>query len=193
MDWNVIGENLSAFFNMPIVISIATSLVAFIEVMVIFSKTSLGKKLFSKMNIKAEQAVSMVEEIKTEAQNLLNLKDREIDELGETYEKKLAVVLSENLELEKVIEKIGEVIPNQKVKEVISSFIESRGERAIQISSCIGTSQEFLALKEEAEKAREEAKALYEAKINEADNLLKLLEERARSVLSVAQEGEEDE
>lgn len=193
MDWNVIRENLSAFFNMPIVISIGTSIVAFIELMVIFSKTELGKRVLNKLAKKTDKAVESVEAMERETKTLLAEKDKLIQELGETYERKLAVVLSENLELEKVIEEIGKAIPNKQVKEIISSFVESRGERAIEISSSIGTSQEFAELREQAEKAKEEAKALYEAKINEADDLLRKLEERAESVLSVAQEGVADE
>jgi hypothetical protein len=199
MNWEMIKENLSAFFNMPVVVSVMSVTFGFIYLLVIFSKTSLGKKLFNKVKSKYEEVVSKAGKMSEELAKFKKEKDGQLKEIKDEYEKRLALALSEEEELENCLKTIAETTANKKVKEGIYEFLSHKEERHARYAELIATYADFEKLqtkaKEEAEKAKETAtslleqeKALYEAKKEELDQIIADFKERAENALK----GEED-
>ena len=197
MNWETIKENLSAFFGMDVVVAVITATLSFVYLLVIVAQTPIGKRVLNSLKSKISNFEEKASKMESELEEFKAEKEDEISSLTENYEKKLSVVLSENLELEGIICKIGELIPNTKVKEAIAEFASGKTDRLATISETIKSSADFEQLRKEAEEARanaeNEAKALYEAKIAEADKLLAQLKEKAESVLSAPLEKENEE
>ena len=209
MEWEVIKENISAFFNMPIVITLMSITFGFIYVLVIFSKTSLGKKLFNKVNLKYDEVVRYCKEMKENCETFLKEKEEQIRELKETYEQKLAVAVSYTEQIEDLLDKVADTTPNKKIKGLIEEFKSTKEERLAEIKKAVGTYEEFLELKGKAEEVQKQVEdkvneiknnvteelngkiALYEEKCAQLDNLLKETEERAQKAF--LGEGEQNE
>lgn len=160
---------LSQLANNPLFISTSTVSLCFAYVLVIFSKTSLGKKLFNKAKSSYEEAAKEKEETFNLLKETIESKESEIKELTYQYENRLNVLLCENVELEKLLDKIGEISPNLKIKEALEEFKNSREDRLNKINE-IFTYLNFDLLKEKAEEADrliEEAKKAVEASYEE--------------------------
>ena len=199
MNWELIKENLSAFFNMPVVISVMSVTFGFIYLLVIFSKTSLGKKLFNKVKANYEDVVLRASKMSEELSKIKTEKEKAIKEIKEEYEKRLALSLSETEELENCLKTIAETTANKKVKEGIEEFLSHKEERHAKMTELIATYADFKELQGKAQKEAEQAKAtstalleqekaLYEAKKEELDKLIADFKERAENALK----GEED-
>lgn len=186
MTWEIIKENLSAFFNMPVVVTITSVTLGFIYIMVIFSKTSLGKKLFSKALQKYDAVLDYCKEMKANLETFKTEKEAQIAQIKEEYEKRLAVMMNYNLTLENLLGQMTEHIPNKKVKEDILAFMSTKQERLAEIAEYLPNLEEYQALKAKAESVQEEIEkakieatealqekiALYDAKCEQLDNLL---------------------
>lgn len=186
MTWEIIKENLSAFFNMPVVVTITSVTLGFIYIMVIFSKTSLGKKLFSKALQKYDAVLEYCKEMKANLETFKEEKEAQIAQIKEEYEKRLAVMMNYNLTLENLLGQMTEHIPNKKVKEDIYAFMSTKQERLAEIAEYLPNMEEYNALKAKAESVQEEIEkakieatealqakiALYDAKCEQLDNLL---------------------
>ena len=186
MTWEIIKENLSAFFNMPVVVTVTSVTLGFIYIMVIFSKTSLGKKLFGKALQKYDAVLDYCKEMKANLETFKEEKEAQIAQIKEEYEKRLAVMMNYNLTLENLLGQMTEHIPNKKVKEDISAFMSTKQERLAEIAEYLPNMEEYNALKAKAESVQEEIEkakieatealkakiALYDAKCEQLDNLL---------------------
>lgn len=186
MTWEIIKENLSAFFDMPVVVTITSVTLGFIYIMVIFSKTSLGKKLFSKALQKYDAVLDYCKEMKANLETFKEQKEAQIAQIKEEYEKRLAVMMNYNLTLENLLGQMTEHIPNKKVKEDILAFMSTKQERLAEIAEYLPNMEEYNALKAKAESVQEEIEkakieatealqakiALYDAKCEQLDNLL---------------------
>lgn len=186
MTWEIIKENLSAFFNMPVVVTITSVTLGFIYIMVIFSKTSLGKKLFSKALQKYDAVLDYCKEMKGNLETFKKEKEAQIAQIKEEYEKRLAVMANYNLTLENLLGQMTEHIPNKKVKEDIYAFMSTKQERLAEMAEYLPNLEEYQALKAKAESVQEEIEkakaqatealqekiALYDAKCEQLDNLL---------------------
>lgn len=186
MTWEIIKENLSAFFDMPVVVTITSVTLGFIYIMVIFSKTSLGKKLFSKALQKYDAVLDYCKEMKGNLETFKKEKEAQIAQIKEEYEKRLAVMMNYNLTLENLLGQMTEHIPNKKVKEDIYAFMSTKQERLAEIAEYLPNLEEYQALKAKAESVQEEIEkakieatealqakiALYDAKCEQLDNLL---------------------
>lgn len=160
---------LSQLANNPLFISASSISLCFAYALLIFSKTSLGKKLFNKAKSSYEEAVKEKEETFKNLKETIEAKESEIKELTYQYENRLNVLLCENAELEKLLDKIGEITPNLKIKNVLEEFKNSREERLDKINA-VFTYFNFDLLKEKAEEADrliEEAKKAVEASYEE--------------------------
>ena len=200
MNWETIKENLGAFFNMPVVVSVMSVTFGFIYLLVIFSKTSLGKKLFNKVRVQYDEIVCKSGKMSEELATFKKEKDEQIKEIKEEYEKRLALALSEEEELENCLKTIAETTANKKVKEGICEFLSHKEERHARYEELIATYADFEKLqkqaKEEAEKAKETAtslleqeKALYEAKCAELDKIINDFKEKAETALKGENDG----
>ena len=169
---------LSHLANNPLFISASSISLCFAYVLVIFSKTSLGKKLFNKAKSSYDEALKEKEETLENLKETIEAKESEIKELTYQYENRLNVLLCENVELEKLLDKIGEVSPNLKIKNALEEFKNSREERLNKINE-VFTYLNFDLLKEKAEESDrliEEAKKAVEASYGERlDKLEELL------------------
>lgn len=186
MTWEIIKENLSAFFDMPVVVTITSVTLGFIYIMVIFSKTSLGKKLFGKALQKYDAVLDYCKEMKGNLETFKAEKEAQIAQIKEEYDKRLAVMMNYNLTLENLLGQMTEHIPNKKVKEDISAFMSTKQERLAEIAEYLPNMEEYNALKAKAESVQEEIEkakieatealekkiALYDAKCEQLDNLL---------------------
>ena len=200
MNWEMIKENLSAFFNMPVVISVMSVTIGFVYLMILFSKTSLGKKLFNKVKSKYEEVVSKAGKMSEELAKFKKEKDGQLKEIKDEYEKRLALAVSETEELENCLKTIADTTANKKVKEGIYEFLSHKEERHARYAELIATYADFEKLqnkaKEEAEKAKETAtslleqeKALYEAKCAELDKIINDFKEKAETALKGENDG----
>lgn len=200
MNWETIKENLGAFFNMPVVVSVMSVTFGFIYLLVIFSKTSLGKKLFNKIKVKYDEVVLKAGKMSEELAKFKKEKDEQIKEIKDEYEKRLALAVSETEELENCLKTIAETTANKKVKEGIYEFLSHKEERHARYAELIATYADFEKLqtkaKEEAEKAKETAtslleqeKALYEAKCAELDKIINDFKEKAETALKGETDG----
>ena len=169
---------LSHLANNPLFISASSISLCFAYVLVIFSKTSLGKKLFNKAKSSYDEALKAKDETLNNLKETIEAKESEIKELTYQYENRLNVLLCENVELEKLLDKIGEVSPNLKIKNALEEFRNSREERLNKINE-VFTYLNFDLLKEKAEETDrliEEAKKAVESSYGERlDRLEELL------------------
>lgn len=160
---------LSQLANNPLFISTSSISLCFAYALVIFSKTSLGKKLFNKAKSSYDEAIKEKDETLNGLKETIEAKESEIKELTYQYENRLNVLLCENVELEKLLDKIGEISPNLKIKEALEEFKNSREERLNKINE-VFSYLNFDTLKEKAEetdKLIEEAKKAVEASYEE--------------------------
>ena len=186
MTWETITNNLSAFFNMPVVITITSVTLGFIYIMVIFSKTSLGKKLFNKALQKFDAVLGYCREMKANLDIFKAEKEAQIAQIKEEYEKRLAVMANYVSQIEGALGKIAEATPNKKVRETIQTFLDTKEERLEEIGKYLPNLEDYQALKAKAESVQEEIEkakieatealqakiALYDAKCEQLDNLL---------------------
>ena len=189
--WEEIKANLLAFANTPLATSLFTAFEVGVFALVIFSKTSLGKKALAAMKAKYEVLLGYASDMKKQAEQVAKTADEKINEIKTECDKRLAVMMNYNLALENLIEKMGEHIPNKKVKEDIETFISTKQERLAEIAEYLPNMEEYNALKAQAEHIQaeiEEAKrkateeltakiALYDEKCASLDKLLDRAEE----------------
>jgi len=92
--------------------------------LIIFSKTSLGKKLFNKTVSEINQIREIARLSNEKVNDVKTLANEKINELESVYEQKIGIVISyiEKYELE--MAKIVNEIPNKKVQEKLSHFYE---------------------------------------------------------------------
>lgn len=114
-------NNIEWFCNLPLPIVGISVGTAFAFLLIIFSKTSLGKKIYSKAVAKVDNAVSLLKSYKETA-------DKKVEELKCKYEEKLQIVSAENKKLEKLLIAVSENINNKKVKELVDAYCEESKE-----------------------------------------------------------------
>lgn len=92
--------------------------------LIIFSKTSLGKRLFNKTVSEIGQIREIARSSNEKVNEVKSIANEKINELKNEYERKIGIVISyvEKYELE--MAKIVNEIPNKKVQEKLSNFYE---------------------------------------------------------------------
>ena len=110
--WNEIVANIKDFFNQPVTIIGFSVLFLLIFILVIFSKTSLGKRVLQKLTAAIAQLVSQFNAFKSEVTVKLDEGLKKYEEEKKLIEAKVAV-------LEKVCLIIAENTHNAKVKEAM--------------------------------------------------------------------------
>lgn len=101
--------------------------------LIIFSKTSLGKKLFNRTVSEINQIREIARLSNEKVNDVKTLANEKIVELESAYEQKIGIVVSyiEKYELEMV--KILNEIPNKKVQEQISKFYENMKSYRVEL------------------------------------------------------------
>lgn len=177
--YDKISTWLSNFFQHPAVMWITNITLIFIYVLVVFSKTSLGKKLFNKALKKAEETKEfaiatkkMSDDFQKQINDTLTLAQQE-------YEKRLSTILSYTEELEKVIHEIGETIPNQKVKEVIKKF---ESEKDTRKQAILETMVDYAYIDELRSKSAKIEQQIEDRVKEEVDKYQKLYDEKVKEI-----------
>ena len=191
MDFNAIKEWITTLFNTPLVMwgSFIGEIGTF--VLVIFAKTSFGKKkirelkeLYKEAKKQADTCVVALTEYKKE-------KEAEIQKLVQTYEDKLSLAMDEVYKIEELLKEVADKTPNRKVRETLNSFVDGKAERMVDLARKLPTSaqidelrseleekeNEVLNFKEECEKAIEGINARYAEKEAQVGELLGKLNE----------------
>ncbi len=129
MNWEQITYNIEQFWNKPIPIigfTIGTLIIMFL---VIFAKTSLGRKSlnylknkYSELNDGFNKAKKYYEEAIKAKDELIENKDKYIEELKSMYEEKLALVQINKDKEKEIIIAIGSNINNVKIKKIIEEY-----------------------------------------------------------------------
>lgn len=160
--WGMDGlvEATKVILAQPIPIIGCSVLYGLIAILVIISKTSIGKKSLNKMNSLLTTANQSLETAKTELSNAKNElvnyasnKEKQIKEIKETYEVLLVGVKQQKDALENLVLEIGENIHNGNVEKAINSYVDEKAKVVEnEISSIVET-------------AKEEARSEYEKEI----------------------------
>lgn len=175
---------LSNFFNHPAVMWITNITLIFIYALVVFSKTSLGKRLFNKALAKYDAVVGIAKEWKKDTDKFKEESQKAVKDLKEEYEQKLGVVCSYAESLENLLYQIGEVSPNQKVKKLIKDFEEQKETRQAEISKVVGTYEQFM---EMARKSAEIDKEIEDRVKEQVDKFQELYENKAKELDALIQ------
>lgn len=117
------------FCNLPLPIVGVSVGTAFAFLLIIFTKTSFGKKVYLKAVAKVDNAVSLLKSYKETA-------DKKVEELKSEYEEKLQIVSAENKKLEKLLIAVSENINNKKVKELVDAYCEE-SKKVIAIADIV--------------------------------------------------------
>lgn len=185
--WETIKENISAFFNMPVMVAV-TSVLTFGAVLFgIFTKTSFGKK--SLIGAKAEvlSIRNQFDNLKAQWGAHAEALEQKVYELAATYEAKLSVLTSEVLKAEELLNKIAEIIPNKKVKALILDYAEQAKGRYQDILEAIPTLEQVEELKKKVEEQKQLALKAKDEAIKEAKDRLEALETEYRAKIAEAE------
>ena len=147
--WEQFTEFMNGLTNNPIFISMTSILSVLGSVLVILSKTSLGKKAIRKLTEMSNKTKDEVETVKISVDNAkkeLDAKALEIEELNETFQNKLQVEMktfySQFDFYETQMYEILKLIPNAKVQEQLNKFYGEWQEKKVEIQEFIGMGNE---------------------------------------------------
>lgn len=178
-----VKEWIEWFFNLQLPIVGTSVLTVCIFALVIFSKTSLGKKVYIKATMK-------VEELKLAFKKHKEENDTKIKELKDFYEEKLQLLSAKNDKLEKLLIAVSENINNKKVQELVSAYLKETKE-VIAIADVVDDA--IIQTKEECVKETQSIVKEYEEKLQaEFDAKTKELEEQIAKYKSIIAEVEEN-
>jgi len=145
-----ISQAVDNFINSPVGSIVAGVLGLILIFLVIFSKTSLGKKLFNKTQTDIK-AIHEIARLSNESVNNVKLLATEkINALTSDYERKSAIIVSYYNELELGVFEILEKIPNVKVQKELKAFQVKFEEKKLEIASQLPTYEDFVKLTEKA-------------------------------------------
>jgi len=129
MNWEEISYNIEQFWNKPVPIigfTIGTLVIMFL---VIFAKTSFGRKSlnylknkYAELNDGFNKAKEYYEEAIKAKDELIANKDKYIEELKSMYEEKLALVQLNKDKEKEIIIAIASNINNVKIKKIIEEY-----------------------------------------------------------------------
>lgn len=184
--WNEVVANIKDFFNQPVPIIGVTIGFLLIFVLVIFSKTSLGKKVLKKLTSAVHDLVLSFNKFKSET-------EEKVESLKKEYEEKKSVLESKVAILEKVCLIIAENSHNAKIKEAMEECKE-------ELSICKTDYESLIEekVKEEKDKIENELKAKYEEfyetylkgqkekieqLVEQAENSSQIIQNKANSII----------
>lgn len=122
MTWEQISYNIEQFWNKPIPIICFIAVMLIIIFLIIFSKTSFGKKALNELKLKFDVMKNMFDEIIKAKDEIINRKEEIIAEMKQDYEDKLALIQAEKDKEKEVIIAIAQNINNIKIKKIIEEY-----------------------------------------------------------------------
>lgn len=176
--WNEIVANVKDFFNQPVTIIGCSVLFLLIFILVIFSKTSLGKKVLKSLATAINNLIAQFNAFKSEVKS-------QLDEGLKKYEEEKLQVEAKVAVLEEVVMIIAENSHNVKVKEAMEKCKE-------KLSICTDyeklVEEKVLSAKEKYELEAKEKLDSYETYYKEQKAHLDELVEQAEKAAQIAQE-----
>lgn len=145
--WNELVANLQGFFDRPVVIGILLGIVAIVVFLVIFSKTSFGRKALNKLSNGFKLLLDKFAKHEEETEN-------KIKQLEEYYEKDKEIAEQKIAILEQLCFVLAENSHNEKVKQAFMVCKEKLALAPTKYDELIENR-----IKEEKEKIEEEVKA----------------------------------
>ena len=151
-----VQKAIDNFINSPVGSIVVGVIGVLIIALVIFSKTSLGKKLFNK----AQSDIYAINEIarlsNEKVRNVEILATDKINALASEYERKSAILVSyHNFFMNEIYEIIA-LIPNAKVQNELDKAIKNIELKEKEIAKQFPTYDEFIELKEKARDIQEQ-------------------------------------
>lgn len=157
------------FFNLQLPVVGTSVLTVCIFALVIFSKTSLGKKVYIKATTKVEELATSFKKHKEES-------DAKIKELKDFYEEKLQVINAKNEKLEKLLIAVSENINNKHIQELVETYTKESKE-VLSIADIVDDA--VIETKEQCVKEAQSVIDEFKAKLqSEYDSKAKELEEQ---------------
>lgn len=150
-------EWITWFFSLPLPIAGVSIGTVGVFLVILFSKTSLGKKLYNK-------ALAKIEKAQEELRTYKNYADKKCDELKSQYEEKLQLVNAKNEKVEKFAIAVSENINNKKVKELVDTYCEE-SNKVIAIADIVDDA--VIEAKEQCYKEAEKVINEFEEKLEE--------------------------
>lgn len=170
-----VAQAVDNFINSPVGSIIVGVIGVLLIALVIFSKTSLGKKLFSKAQNDIRQINEIARLSNEKVEQVKILAEERINSLKSEYERKSAILVSYNDLYEQEFSKIIENIPNAKVQHALTDFHEKLDEKKKEIADVFPTYEEFMILKDKAREIEEQVnEKVAEIKSTYEDTLIKL-------------------
>lgn len=181
------------FTNSPLGTTLIGILTTLVGVLVIFSKTSLGKKIINGLSKKLDQFGKRVDETLTKVKDIEEYSKGKIQELIDEYEKKLGVLTSYVNDIENLLYQLGDTIPNAKVKYIVDTFKEQKEARLEELRGVVGTYTDFTELRHTAEEIEEEIKTRVLEQVAVFETLYKeKLQELEETIERAKQYGEKE-
>ena len=138
--------------------------------LIIFSKTSLGKRLFNKTVSEIGQIREIARSSNEKVNEVKSIANEKINELKNEYERKIAIVMNYVEHFENGLYKIIAQIPNKKVQDELSIYVEEMKHYKNEIIEQYPSLEELLEIKERAkeidlllEQQKEELESTYKA------------------------------
>lgn len=145
--WQDFREGLTNFTNNPVVISIISVLSILFAVLVVLSRTSIGRKflkLFKEKLAEHKEEIDAVVKVAKEAkEDVEKFKDEakeEIQEFKDNTSNKVVAIQSQFELFESDLFKILELIPNDKVKAQLELWKKNYSSQKEEIANLIGDS-----------------------------------------------------
>ena len=180
----ILQQKIAEFMNSPVGVALTTCIGLLVSVLVLFSKTSLGKKLFNQLVSNFNKVKEMSSETLKVVKETKEFANSQVELLKSEYDKKLLVFINYTEQLENLLYRIGEITPNQKIKNLIDNFKDEKNNRLQAISEYVNISYEkYQEIVLESENVENEIKdrvetqiatyeSLYNEKLKELDELI---------------------
>lgn len=180
--WESFTSFMSKVANQPIVISLSSIFAFFSGALLLFSRTSLGKKAINKAislcsgaDRKAAETLKKVQDIETLAKDKIAALQadyaKKVEELTNFYEQKLACALSFVNFYEESLFAIADQIPNVKVQALLSDYKKEYENKKKEIVDTIGVIyQDYTDV---VKATNQELRKEYQSKIDFLENKVK--------------------
>ena len=168
MNWEIITNWISQFFDKKIVIAIATILAGLGCGLIMLSRTSFGKRAIVKLTTLYELGLKKANDTEEKVKAVQKLAEEKISELEGYYEQRIAVVISTVNFYEESTFALFELVPNKKVQEKLAEVKEQYKAKKELITSIIGEIYDDFEIA--VEKKEKEIRQEYEDKIAYLEN-----------------------
>lgn len=193
--WESFKAGWDAFTNNNLVLTLVGIIGSLSAVLVILSKTSIGRKALKWLNEQFDKVSKLAKETREEVRIIgseVNKAKKEFEEFGkqlkEESEKKIAGVYIQYTNFKNDVYKVLEQIPNAKVQNAIADLKEKADTKEEEIKSLLG--DQYTELSEKAKNKYEDAITELESKNAELQAKLDKVEQFIEKLSKVSENGD---